>query len=438
MASITENLIQDVQIGQQSPARIAATAYGVCDTAANVADKIVDMTGFTLMQGITIHVKFTYANTATGIRLQVETSGLHPIIVHSGQNAPDPTWSAGAVVSFTYDGSNWVMNTGIDTDTTYTIYNTYNDTSEDPISGKGVKAALETLDITAINNTASKTVATITEQDGKVGATFQDIEIIETKVINPTDNTKTLVDDLAAKAPINNPTFTGSVTLPAAGPQSDNEAATKKYVDQTTAGITGVMRYIDAPNATFTITYPTPTEQNPDPLPIVTTGGTFPTGYVAGSGDVIIYNHQEFVYTGSTWRLLGDEGSYAFKTNVAQVVEDVTLSNSLPTLTVTNTSIPNVTNAGSAPVMQKTNHTIKTTNVSSVSPTNMIVENGTLKITIGSGATFTDVTATEITSWTDGIAPTLGTPIEVGSASNWQQGSGASIATKPLKTVVVP
>ena len=88
--------------------------------------------------------------------------------------------------------------------------------------------------------------------------------------------------------------------------------------------------------------------------------------------------------------------------------------------------------------MQKTNHTIKTTNVSSVSPTNMIVENGTLKITIGSGATFTDVTATEITSWTDGIAPTLGTPIEVGSASNWQQGSGASIATKPLKTVVVP
>lgn len=438
MASITENLIQDVQIGQQSPSRIAASAYGVCDTPASTADKVVDMTGFTLMQGVTINIKFTYANTASGVRLQVETSGLHPVIVYGGNNAPIPKWEAGAVVAFTYDGSNWVMNTGLNTDTTYNIQNTYSNTSEDPISGKGVKNALETLDIATINNTAGKTVATITEQDGLIDATFQDIQITENQVVNPLDNTKTLADDLATKAPINSPTFTGTVTLPAAGPQSDNEAATKAYVDSATAGITGVMRYIDAPNIVFSITYPTPTEQNSDPMPIVTTSGTFPTGYTARSGDVIIYNHQEFVYTGSVWRLLGDEGSYAFKTNTAQVVEDITLSNSLPSITITPTSIPNVTNAGSAPIMQKTNHTIKTTNVSSVTPTDVKVENGTLKITIGSGANFTDVTATEITSWTDGVAPTLGTAISVGSASNWQQGTGASIATKPLKTVVIP
>lgn len=42
--------------------------------------------------------------------------------------------------------------------------------------------------------------------------------------------------ELAAKAPINNPVFTGTVTL-AADPQSNLEAATKQYVDRLVAGI---------------------------------------------------------------------------------------------------------------------------------------------------------------------------------------------------------
>lgn len=431
--SITANLIQDVQIGSQDPARIASSAYAICDTPAATADKVIAMTGFNLMQGVTIHVKFVNANTATGVRLNVETSGLHPVIVYGGNNAPNPTWSAGAVVAFTYDGTNWVMNTGLDTDTIYSVQNTYDGTSEDPISGKGVKAAIETLDITAINNTASKTVATITEQDGIVGATFQDIAIAESQVTN-------LTTDLAAKAPIANPTFTGVVTLPAINDQSsDSAAATKAYVDSKNVGLTGALHFINAPNATFTITYPDPTEQVPDPLPIVTTGGTFPTGYVPAAGDLIIYNHQEFVYTGSAWRLLGDEGSYAFKTNTQSVIKDVTLSNSLPSLTITpNTTIPNITNIGSAPTMTKEDHTIKTTNVSSITPTHVAVDNGTLKITLGSGANFTDVTATEIKSWNAGSATTLGTATNLADVLTFSAGIGASFATKTTQTVVVP
>ena len=433
--SITANLIQDVQIGSQSPARIAASAYAICDTPATDADKIVAMTGFNLMQGVTIHVKFIYANTASGVRLNVDTSGLHPVIVHGGNNAPNPVWSAGAVVSFTYDGVNWVMNTGIDT--TYPIQDTYDGTNGNPISGIGVKDALETLDITTINNTAGKTVATITESDGIVGATFQDIAIAESQVTN-------LTTDLEAKMLKSGGTFTGNVnfgagaTLTVNTPTAEGHAVTKAYVDAITGGITGAMRLVDAPNATFTVTYPTPTEEIPDPLPTVTTGGTFPSGYTPAVGDVIIYEHQEFVYTGSVWRLLGDEGSYAFKTNVQQVVKDITLSNSLPSLTITPTSIPQIASVGSAPVMVKTDHTIKTTNVSSVTPTHVAVDNGTLKITLGSGANFTDVTATEITSWTDGVAPTLDTAVSLASVLNFTQGTGASIATKPMQTVVVP
>lgn len=438
MASITENLIQDVQIGDQSPARLASSAYGICDSAAADTIKVVEMTGFQLMEGVTIHVKFNNANTASNPTLNVQTSGAFPIVQYGttgvGVSALTSSWPAGAVVSFTLivvgTAKYWAENFGVNTDTQYDVQDTYNNTSSDPISGKGVKAALETLDITAITNTAGKTVETITEQDGKVGATFQDIQIGESQVTN-------LTNDLAAKAPIANPTFTGTVTLPAAGPQTDNEAATKKYVDDRSAGLTGAMHYIDAPNAVFTVTYPTPTQQDSNPMPVVTVSGTMPTGYIPKAGDIIIYEHQEFIYTGSAWRLLGDEGSYALKTNTVSVVEDITISHTIPSLTVTDKSIPNVTNAGTAPSLSHSEFNIKEVQNDST-PTTMKVENGTLKITIGSASTSKNTEVSKITNWSAGSAATLGTAIEVGSASNWSAGTQAAIATLPKVTVVKP
>lgn len=54
-----------------------------------------------------------------------------------------------------------------------------------------------------------------------------------------------LTDDLNSKAPQANPTFTGTVTLPATAPTQDTQAATKKYVDDTAA----------AANTTYTLTW---------------------------------------------------------------------------------------------------------------------------------------------------------------------------------------
>lgn len=59
-------------------------------------------------------------------------------------------------------------------------------------TSKAVKDALESLDITQITNTAGKTVATIDEADGKISATFQDIAIAESQVTS-------LVTDLGNK-----------------------------------------------------------------------------------------------------------------------------------------------------------------------------------------------------------------------------------------------
>jgi hypothetical protein len=37
------------------------------------------------------------------------------------------------------------------------------------------------------------------------------------------------------------------------------------------------------------------------------------TGY--SSGDVVVFEQKEYVYDGTSWRLLGDEGSYVLKTS---------------------------------------------------------------------------------------------------------------------------
>lgn len=78
----------------------------------------------------------------------------------------------------------------------------------------------------------------------------------------------------------------------------------KAYVDNATAGLTGAMHFVG--EATVVIT----NYSSVDPRI---------TGYVfsnAQPGDVILYDSKEFVWTGDSWRLLGDEGSYAVKGSI--------------------------------------------------------------------------------------------------------------------------
>lgn len=104
---------------------IASTAYATCMTAASTKAKVAiiqDSQAFTLIVGTTIHVYFQYANTASAPTLDVNNTGALPIYKY-GTTAVgtdgNTSWSAGAVVSFTYNKNNlstgcWVMNDHID------------------------------------------------------------------------------------------------------------------------------------------------------------------------------------------------------------------------------------------------------------------------------------------------------------------------------------
>ena len=93
--------------------------YGECTTAAETAAKTVSISGVTeLVEGLTIYVRFTYANGVASPTLQVN-SLTAKAIKRYGTTAPSTSaassWNAGAVVSLTYDGTYWMLNDWINT-----------------------------------------------------------------------------------------------------------------------------------------------------------------------------------------------------------------------------------------------------------------------------------------------------------------------------------
>lgn len=110
---------------------LASSAYCTCATAANTAAKIANLlnnsdNSFVLSTGITVHIKFTNSNTANNPTLNINGTGAKSIIRYGSTSVGttiSSSWRAGAIVSFTYDGENWVMNTGVDDNNIYDVNN---------------------------------------------------------------------------------------------------------------------------------------------------------------------------------------------------------------------------------------------------------------------------------------------------------------------------
>ena len=100
---------------------VGSTLYGTCSTAASTAAKVVTCANFDKLEtGVTVHVKFDNGNTTAAPTLKVGSttaksiaSTKHTYEVQGGSTSTvtdTPTWEAGSIVSFTYDGTNWVIN----------------------------------------------------------------------------------------------------------------------------------------------------------------------------------------------------------------------------------------------------------------------------------------------------------------------------------------
>ena len=345
--------IGKVQIGESgSQILVGSTLYGVCgaDVASNTAAKVVTLPDFdTLMNGITVQVRFVNGNLVTSnVTLQVGSTNAYPVQGNCVCAADD-------VIAFTFaqDGSNsyWYANHSILVQDGIT---------DGTVRIAGQEAAVHGLGSAAYQNTNAFATAAQGQK----------------------------ADEAMPKS---GGTFTGPVILDA-DPTSAMGAATKNYVDNIAQGLTDLtapMHFIgDTP------------AQDGEGHPILPDAQTSYENYVAG--DVLLVGDKEYVYSkgnnaaNSQWILLGDEGSYALKSSTTSVgsasgwdpgalpqlgdaitADDITdwnagtasnatvnqgvlrlVNSTVPSLTHEARSIPNITNLGTLPTLTVTPTTV--------------------------------------------------------------------------------
>lgn len=94
--------------------------YGSCSTAAGTAAKTVSCSGFSLVTGAEITVKFTVTNTAANPTLNVNSTGAKAIY-YNGAAISARYLKANKTYSFRYNGTQYDLVGDIDTNTTYSL-----------------------------------------------------------------------------------------------------------------------------------------------------------------------------------------------------------------------------------------------------------------------------------------------------------------------------
>lgn len=372
--------IGKVAIDNDASVLVGSTLFGICSNNANATAKVVnDITNNTIGSNFDTPLQ----GVTVHIRFNSGNTATENVTLQIGSTDPftvlgNFTCAAGAVVAFTFYQ--------LDGNTKYWIVNT----------SHGLLGTAAYTDSTAYATAAQGTKA---------------------------DNAM----------PKSGGQFTGPVTL-SSDITSLSDAlsvATKNYVDNKTAGLgglTGAMHFKGTLSG--------------NNLPDATTSFN---NY--SSGDVVLLGAKEYVYykdtdaASSSWILLGDEGSYALKSSTDTVTKVTNFTqNTLPTLTVTSTETSKVTvSNGSAASLQTTTYSVPEVTQAGTATT-ASVTSGVLNITVGTNTvladnnlsikgvdTFTPNTPTSVTAQT----------VTVGSASNWSQGTQASLSTTDV-TVVVP
>lgn len=83
--------------------------YATCDTAIDEQDKVATVSGsFTLKVGTVFAVKFTYSNTVSQPRLNINGTGAKYIVTYNNYVPPTYAWKPNQTVLFIYEGTYYV------------------------------------------------------------------------------------------------------------------------------------------------------------------------------------------------------------------------------------------------------------------------------------------------------------------------------------------
>ncbi len=109
MALLAEILTTTTAAIEETNQRISQTKtgyFGTCNTAAATAEKTVGVTGFSLVTGAKITVKFTVTNKAANPTLNVNSTGAKPIF-YRGYAVPAEALRANTTLDLVYNGAQW-------------------------------------------------------------------------------------------------------------------------------------------------------------------------------------------------------------------------------------------------------------------------------------------------------------------------------------------
>lgn len=373
---------------------IGSNLYGTCSTGASTSEKVVSMPDFNVLTvGVTIHVQFTNANTASNPTLAVGSTVATPI---KRNGSLEGEWQAGSVISFTYDGVNWVQNDADDGDeTSYGL--AYDDTTNTLFIVEDGGSASVTLEdaitytlsisghtVTLTGSDGSTSTVTVPDNDTKYGISISGntLSIVEggsgTSVTIPNDNT---TYDLSISG--NTLTLTGSdgttddVTLP------DNDTKYGLSISGHTVSLVegGSTTQVTVPdeNTTYTISISGNT--------ITLTGSDGSTSTVTVSTTDTTYALSK---SGNTITLTGSDGSTTSVTD-----SDTTYALSISGHTVTLTGSDGSTDSVTVPddnttyTLSISGHTLTLTPSSGTAQSVTVPDNNTTYTISNNGSTIT-------------------------------------------------
>ena len=139
----------------------AIVHYGTCSTAAATVAKTAACTGFTLVTGAIVFIKFTVTNTAASPTLNVNSTGAKAI-QYRGAAITAGYLAANRTYAFVYDGTNYQLIGDLDTNTTYSNMSQSEATTGTATTARSISAAV--LHKTA-EDEAAKTVTAVATGD---------------------------------------------------------------------------------------------------------------------------------------------------------------------------------------------------------------------------------------------------------------------------------
>lgn len=279
------------------------------------------------ISGLETYIKGQVQDTDTQYKLEADSNNARKFYLYSKAKG-DTTWSTTPVSTITIPASTLVTGTSNGTVK-------FNGTD---VAVKGLGSAAYKAD-TAFDEAGAASAVLGTSSDAASAAT-----VYGAKAAAAAAQTKA-----NAAMPKSGGTFTGLVTL-SESPTSDLHAATKKYVDDakssaiSTAAKDATSKANAAQAAAATDATTKANQALSDAKTYVDTKTAGLTGamhfrgevtavppksgtYV--SGDVVIFGSKEYVYDGTNWKELGDEGSHVLKTqkiNGHALSGDITLT----------------------------------------------------------------------------------------------------------------